>query len=301
MILNSGNEIDKKLSAVFQKEVIENLRPDNLDYLAMKIKSESSDIGFKIYYSSKYSKQEYLKNKKDPLINYLCDNKLAKYLNINLDEHKIHNYEVKLYTHHNDRMIHFFEYLYKNISFLGKYKDEITKISDTINTVLYSNLHDYSPMYFFSFKRDAFGIIQVNLYWFTKQPMSTAKDENIDTNYDFKFLEKLGISKLEELLPISKELIKNCHGKLLLIGINYTENYPEKHKIYVTVPKNISIYDGLIKTFSDDYNYGLESQINLIRVWHEIHPEFYCDGFAIGKDNKDNFSLNIYFRFFESG
>lgn len=69
MILNSGNEIDKKLSAVFQKEVIENLRPDNLDYLAMKIKSESSDIGFKIYYSSKYSKQEYLKNKKDPLIN----------------------------------------------------------------------------------------------------------------------------------------------------------------------------------------------------------------------------------------
>ena len=39
----------------------------------------------------------------------------------------------------------------------------------------------------------------------------------------------------------------------------------------------------------------LIKKIKLIKNWHEIHQEFYCDIIGTGKDAKDNITLNFYF------
>ena len=41
------------------------------------------------------------------------------------------------------------------------------------------------------------------------------------------------------------------------------------------------------------------SELRLIEEWQKVHPEFYCDIFAIGKDSKGRLILNLYFRFIE--
>ena len=58
-----------------------------------------------------------------------------------------------------------------------------------------------------------------------------------------------------------------------------------------------NLIEGLIKTFPDME--FLHKKLRLIEEWQKVHPEFYCDIFAIGKDSKGRLILNLYFRFIE--
>ena len=72
MELYLDNEIDKKLSNLYTKEVLENVKPGVIDYLGMNIfETVDSDVELKIYYDNSFSKEEYEQKYKDPMIDFL--------------------------------------------------------------------------------------------------------------------------------------------------------------------------------------------------------------------------------------
>lgn len=291
MELYLDNEIDKKLSNLYTKEVLENVKPGVIDYLGMNIfEKPDSDIEFKIYYDDGHSREEYEQKYKDPLIDFLYEKDMVFFLEIVRDKENSEctRFNVGLKNLTNENVMSLFDWLDKNVSFFDKYKDEILKLSE-IKRYLDEN-HKYSSFFFIGIVKDETGIKVLKCYWLNKnrEPHEIFSDE-----YHLNFLESLGIEQFKELIPLTKEAIKNCGRHLCMTGIDYNAEFSEKHKLYVDYPTDV--YGGLLKTFPD--NDELKKKIILIRDWHEIHNEFYCDGFTIGKDADNNLVLNIYFRF----
>ncbi len=290
MLLNMSNEIDKKLSAFFQKEVIENIKLGIIDYLGMNITSEEdSDILFKIYYDDKYSREQYAQYGNIPLINFLYEKDMISFLTMVHDKgnNKCTRFDIGLQCRNNSNMSALFAWLDENVSFWGKYKEEILNMTKMKCSTLED--YDYASLFFLGFVNDKSVIKTLKCHWLNK---NRENHPIFNDDYYIKFINENGVSKLKELLPITCKALKNCGRHLWMEGIDYNKNSSEKHKIYIDYPQNL--YDGLLKTFSG--NKELENKIKLIREWHDIHPEFYCDGFAIGQNSQDNITLNIYFK-----
>lgn len=290
MILNLENEIDKRLSSFFPEDVISNVKLGVIDYLGMNITLEpNDDIAFKIYYDDEYSREQYEKYGTDPLINFLYEKDMINFLTMVHDKNNSEctRFDIGLCYRNNKNMNDLFMWLEENVSFFGKYKDEILKLSLMKNSN-YEN-HDYASLFFLGFVKDELGIKVLKCHWLNK---NREDDEIFNDNYYIKFLNESGVTGLQELLPIAQKTLANCGRHLWMEGIDYNKDTSEKHKIYIDYPENL--YDGLLQTFPD--NLEFEKKINLIRDWNNIHEEFYCDGFALGKNLKENLTLNIYFR-----
>lgn len=284
MILNPDNEIDKKLSEIYTEETIHNATKDTMEYLGMNIsEAPDDDIQLKIYYENNPSYKLYKESQsKDSLIEFLYEKNMISFLETVYDKNnsQFNRYNVKIKNRYKNNMLELFEFLEKNIKFFSKYKDEILKLSQ----IKYSENPDdeFASLFFFGIEKDESEIKKLKLYWI-KHP-----------EYEKQYLETLkscGIDKLEKLIPLINSTIENCGGNIFMTGIDYNEKSHQKHKIYLEYPANL--YNGLLATFSD--NEGLIKKINLIQNWHKIHQEFYCDIVGIGKDAKDNITLNFYF------
>lgn len=290
MNLDLNNEIDKRFATLFSNDVIESVNPDNLDFLGMNVSfDDESDISLKVYYVHDYSAACY-NNEEDnePFIKFIKSKDMLNFFSVVRDS--AHNnkeiYEVKLSARDNSNMLELFSFLENYISFFGKYKDEIVKLSTMQNRVY--DGYDYASFYFFSVVKRNEEVTAFKCYW-----DNNYKIQNDD--YFFKFLEESGVEGFQRLLPVAKTIIQNCGGHLCFEGINYNKDYSEKHKIYMTDQDNL--YDGLYKTFPE--NTALHKKLHLIEEWQKVHPEFYCDIFAIGQDDKGNLILNIYFKFIQ--
>lgn len=290
MILNLDNEVDKKIFEFFPEDVIENINPEINDFLGMNITSDSeTDIAFKIYYGNKYSKQVYEKLGDDSLVNFLFEKDMISYLGIVHDKNnsKYTRFDIGLQCRNNSNMQDMFSRLEENVSFFGKYKDEILKLSKMKASMM--DDYDYSSLFFLGFVKDKTGIKTLKCHWLNK---NREGHEIFNDDYFINFIQESGVVKLQELVPYAQSSILNCGRHMWMEGIDYNEKCSEKHKIYIDYPQNF--FDGILKSIPE--NAEFESKINLIRGWHEIHPEFYIDGFAIGKNVKDNLTLNIYFK-----
>ena len=290
MNLISNNVIDKKLSDSFPKDIIENIIPEKIEYLGISINSLNSDIAFRAYYNAEYSENRYEESKDEPLINFLYEKDMIARIELvnNSSKQGLTTIHAAICHRTNENMSDLFSYLEENISFFSKYKNEIIELSKMIVNPQIKN--DHAAMYFITVTKDSSGIKVLKCYF---QNCVKKNGGFPNQDYYFTFLEKCSVDKLKELLPIAKSAIENTQGILSFEGINYNENTSEKHKIYIQDPQNL--YEGLFKTFSN--NAELKNQINLIKEWHEVHPEFFCDGFCIGKDDNDNLILNLYFGF----
>lgn len=287
MLLNLDNEIDKKLSELYSEEVINNMKSGIMEYLGINISENRKDIQLKIYYEYNPSYQLYKGSQsKDPLIELLCEKNMMRFLETVYDKNntQFNRYNVKIKKRSKANMLELFGYWEKNIKFFSKYKDEILKLSQ----IKYSEDPDdkFASLFFFGVEKEESEIKTLKLYWIRHPEFEKQYLESLKTS---------GIDKLEQLIPLINSAINNCGGSLFMTGIDYNEKSPQKHKLYLEYPTNI--YDGLIITFSD--NQDLIKKINLIKNWHEIHQEFYCDIIGIGKDAKNNITLNFYFMFKE--
>lgn len=289
MFLNFNNELDKRISSLFSQEVIESITPENLDFLGMNLSFYDDDISFKTYYLHEYSLACY-NNQEDnePLIKFLKSKDMLNFFSVLKDSayKDTEIYEVKISARNNRNMLELFSFLEQLISYFPKYKDEIIKLS-TIKNRAYEG-YDYAALYFFSVVKKGADIKSFKCYWDNNYKI-------LDDDYFFNFLENSGVTGLQELIPIAKSIVQNCGGHLCFEGINYNEKCSEKHKIYMTDQNNL--IEGLIKTFPDME--FLHKKLRFIEEWQKVHPEFYCDIFAIGKDSKGRLILNLYFRFIE--
>lgn len=289
MELNLNNEIDKKISCLFTKNVIANIKPRINEYLGMNLSSDiDTDIEFKIYYEDCYSRELYEQEKSDPFINFLYEKNMVSFLEIVHDrENETTRFNIGLQNRNNTNMTELFSWLGNNISFYDKYKDEIFNFSKLKNSRFEG--YDYAALFFIGFIKDKFGKIKVlKLYWQNKY--------SEQREYYINFIQNSNIKPLQELMLLTTLALNNCGGNLYMEGIDYNEQCSEKHKIYIDYPTNL--YDGLLKTFSD--NEKLKREIKLVRNWHELHDEFSCSGFALCKDPKDNLIINMYFKLKEN-
>lgn len=286
MLLNLDNEIDKKLSEIYPEQVIKDAQKGVMEYLGMNIsENPNNDIQLKIYYENHPSRDLYNNSEnKDPLIDFLYEKNMITGLEIVHDKKNkgLTRYNIKLKNRYTNNMLELFSFMEKNIEFFAKYKNEILNFSKLKYSEKPDN--DYASLFFMGVEKNNSEVSILKLYWI--------KHPEFEKEY-IQFLKECGISQLEELLPITFEVEKNCGGNFIITGINYNKEFSEKHKYYIEYPTNL--YDGLIATFPD--NNELIKKINLIRDWHEIHTEFFCDGFAIGKDAQNQIVLKFYFMF----
>ncbi len=295
MELNLDNEIDKKLSDLYSKDVLENVKPGVIDYLGMNIFEKSDcDIEFKIYYDDGQSREEYEQKYKDPMIDFLYEKDMVRFLEIvhDKDNNECTRFNIGLQNLSNENVLSLFNWLEDNIKFFHKYKDEIMKLS-----TLQCSLNDdfkYASFYFIGVVKEEKEIKVLKCYWFTR---TREPHEILNTENHLNFIDKCnpGDGAFKNLISLTKDAIKNCEGRILMAGIDYNEKRSEKHKLYIADPENI--YAGLLKTFSD--NEKLKKEIELIKEWHNIHQEFNAEGFAVGSDINGNLVLNIYFKFKE--
>lgn len=293
MELYLDNEIDKKLSNLYTKEVLENVKPGVIDYLGMNIfETVDSDVELKIYYDNSFSKEEYEQKYKDPMIDFLYEKDMIRFLEIvyDKDNDECGRFNIGLQNLTNKNVLALFNWLEENVSFFSKYKDEIMKFS-----TLECSLNDdfkYASFYFIGVVKDNKKIKSLKCYWFTRTRES---HKILNTENHLNFISKSGVKAFQRLIPLTKEAINNCGNRLLMAGIDYNEKSSEKYKLYIDDPTDI--YNGLLKTFYD--NEELKKKINLISEWHNIHQEFNAEGFAIGCDVNNNLILNFYFKFKE--
>lgn len=285
MQLNLDNEIDIKLLETFGEKTVNNIDTDKLGFILMNTSlEEDSEITFKIYYSHNYSKKLYEKNNHDfPIINFLKEHNLMSGFEISHDEYdKCKRFNVKLQNANNKNVLEMFDYLEKNTNFISKYKDEILNFSK-IGRPTPSDW-DYEPLFFIGFKNDKNNNIeQVKCYWI---------NEVLDNDYYINFIKESGIEKLNNLLCEVQKIIPNTGRMFWGEGIDYSILGSSKHTLYFNY--NEEIYNNIINKFTTDTN--LTKNIKLITNWPENHPQFFCDGLAIRKNDNNNLTLNFYFR-----
>lgn len=287
MILNINNEIDKKISTYFSKETIDNIKPEIIGNFGMNLTFEpDTDISFKMYYEQNYSKELYKKyNENIPIIKFLSEKDMIDVFEIVHDKNNqdCKRFNVKLRSCSNSNIMDLFNWLEKNISFTNKYKDEILNFAKIGNTS--DSEYNYASLFFIGFVRD----IQNNIKSFKCYFLNEIENNE----YYFNFIKNCEIKEFKELLPIVNKILPKNGKNLWMEGIDYNEKNSEKHKIYINYSPEI--FDKMIEVIPSAK--FIEDKLKLIKDWQNIHSEFFCDGFAIGKNSSNNLTLNIYFRF----
>lgn len=288
MFHSCNNIIDKKFEKTFPQEILNNLKPDILDYFGINISSDpKKDFAFKIYYKNQFSRELYSKSEKIPLIEFLTENNLMNFLTIVHDEnHMDHSrYDIGLHKQTNQKMELLFSYLKENCPFYEKYEKEILELSKMKASQLEDR--DYRSFYFVALLDDN---KTLKCHWYN--PIYSEDTEFFNNEYYINFIENCNVEGLKKILPMAKKAIKNCSAKMWMEGIDYTEFGSKKHKIYLRKPQNP--YKGLIKTYSG--NEELENKLKIIKEWNDCHEEMCCSGFALGEDLNNNIVINFYFR-----
>lgn len=288
MILNSDNEIDNKISMTFSKEVIENINSQSADYFGINIGIDTEkDFAFKIYYRNAHGND---KSSDFPLINWLYEKDVVRFVTIapDSDNNKHKRCYIGLSSNrNNDNMNALFDGLENNVCFFKKYKKEILDFSKMKNRL--DEGFDYASLYFLGCIADENNEIKtLKCYWYNK--ILEGYEDLFCDKYYLEYLKNCTIPEFQKLLPYAEAAIKNCDVHMIMEGIDYNENYSQKHKIYFQFFNNT--YDGLIKTFDNE---AIKEKLEKIRIWSKIHGEFKCAGFAIGKTHNSPLTLNIYF------
>jgi len=284
MILNLNNEIDNKIFSLYKHETLKVLSTDKVDYFGINISSEQkSDYKFKIYYQDEYSRFLYKNSKnKNPLLEFLFKNDMISFLTVLHNENNDFNlYDARVGNRTNENMEKFFEYMDKNIKIFNKNKNEILKISKMKSTS--KENHDYYSLYFMAYVNNI-----LKCHWF-----NNTRKKHESNEYYLDFLNNLKIKEFCILSKVIKKIISVNKGRLLMEGIDYSENGPEKHKIYIRNSKNKRKLDGILRVISNPI---LKEKIKKISDWNNMHKNLYCDGFALCIDKNNIYTINFYFR-----
>ena len=288
MFFDSDNKLDKKITKIFKKTILKKINIDTLDYLGINITSDSKkDFDFKIYYKNKYSHELYKKDIKNPLIEYLTENKMMNFLTVVHDKNSKNcsRYDIGLTSSNDDNFKKLITYLENNCNFFDKYREEIIEYSKL--KTMKTEKNNFSSLYFVAILDDN---KTLKLHW--QNRVYALQDIFYDNEHYINYIENCNIDGFKKLLPVAKKILKTCKGNLWMQGIDYSEKCSKKHKIYICETTNT--YDGLIKAYSNSPE--IISKISDIKIWNNEHPEMCCAGFAIGEDSNKNSTINFYYR-----
>lgn len=287
---------EMKLEDRFNEFILQNQREfDNnyVDYLGINISASCDrELVFKIYYNDKTSHFQ-----SHPLIDFLEGKGMIRYLTMVQDkkgDSKI-RFDIGIKNRTNQNMMEVFEWLGSNTQIFVRNSTEIKKLSSMKVTNLEN--YDYAGLYFLGFISVDDKISVLKCHYFNRvceNPDVLYKNISFADDYYLEFLSKSGIRKFAELTDLAKKTLKLCGGHLWMSGSDYSLTSSSKYKIYIK--NSINIYEGLLKSFSEEKYKYLKEQIYAVKNWNEQHREFFCEGFAICIDEQETISINFYFR-----
>ena len=266
-----------------------------VDYLGINIAASYGQRSiFKIYYNDKASRYN-----SHPLIDFLKDNEMVRYLTVVDDKDNKNNYDrlridIGLKNRTNKNMINVFEWLKDYTKIFEINAEKIKKISEMKVTEL--DGYNYAGLYFLGFVSKNEEISTLKCHYFNRiceDPDILHENIQFADKYYLKFISNVGISEFIELAQLSGEALKVCGGHLWMVGTDYAISSPSKYKIYIKNPSYT--YEGLIKIFSSTKYKYLQQQIFSVKNWNDNHKKFNCEGFAICMDSNKKLSINFYF------
>ena len=290
MILFNNNEIDKKIASTYSIDVINEINHKTNGYVGLNIDSSCGlDVDTKVYYNEIYTGELYKKYKNSDIVDYFLDNNFVEYFDSLYlpDMQDSPRYNVKFCSRTNKDMEQVLNYLSKRIWFFTKYEKEIFGLSKM--KISEEKDLEYASLFFMGLVYKQKVLKTLKCYWLNKH--RELPPESSDAYY-LSFLENNFREYFVNIIPLVKRVIENCSAHLWMTGLDFSENSIEKQKIYVDNP--INLFDGLEKSFMDFPD--LQNKINLVKNWHEIHSEFFCEGLAIGQNNKEHITINFYFK-----
>ena len=292
MISTTNEELQKKFDEFIsqnQKEFVD----QKVDYLGINISSGcTNELIFKIYYNNKSSR-----TKSHPLIDFLEQKGMIRYLTMVQDKKDPRRlrFDVGLKNRTNKNMHEVYAWLSEHTQMFDKNRAEIEKLSAMKVTNLED--HDFAGLYFLGFIAVDENISVLKCHYFNRiceNPDVLHKNIAFADDYYLSFLSDCGVNEYKEITPFLYKALEYCGGHLWMTGSDYALSSLRKYKIYIKNPVNT--YGGLLKTFSDNEYQHLQKQISDVMHWNEQHTEFYCEGFAICRDENAAVSINFYFR-----
>lgn len=270
----------------------EDFEEKRVDYLGVNIASDTGGAPvFKIYYNNKSSR-----GRSHPLIDFLESRGMVRYVTMVQDKKDPRRFRVDigLKNRTNENMQAVYEWLNKHTQMFRKYSEEIKKLSGMKVTDLEN--HDYAGLYFLGFIAADEEISMLKCHYFNricKDPDVLHKVTFADEYY-LDFLANAGIREFADLSAVLKKALALCGGHLWMTGADYSASDSRKYKIYIKNPDNL--YEGLLETFAPGDYEALRRKILDVREWNQQHEEFYCEGFAVCRDEQAVVSINFYFR-----
>lgn len=264
-----------------------------VDYLGINIASDlNRELIFKIYYNDKFSRTQ-----SHSLIHFLEKNGMVRYLTMVQDQKEPHGlrFDVGIKSRTNKNMQKVFEWLDKNTQIFKIYCKEVRKLSSMKVTDLEN--YDYAGLYFLGFVSIDEKISVLKCHYFNRiceNPDVLHKNITFADDYYLDFLSNTGIQEYTDLVVVMDKALEYCGGHLWMSGSDYALSGSRKYKIYIKEPNDL--YEGLLKAFSANVYETLRKRIINVMNWNQQHEEFYCEGFAVCKDEQAVVSINFYFR-----
>lgn len=263
----------------------------NIDFIGLNIMQNGS-IEFKIYPAP--NDDVNIKSEKSGIEKFLLKNNLwrCKCFAYSLSGERSY---ISIKNKSNENMVKLFEKLSNHYSFMGKYIDEIKKIS--LMNVSDDSKQCFSSLHMIGEKSIINDRHIVNIEWITRKmpnPNYPSFGYKYDDMYYFNYLDSLKIKSISYLCNFVRNYLFNyiANGKLhiWLAATDYYSSEKKKYKIYFKIDKN------------EDFNLG---KLELLFINKEIfdelnsfclkHNNLYLYGFALGCDTENNWSINCYF------
>lgn len=199
-------------------------------------------------------------------------------------------YDVALDYRTNENMQWLFQQLKTEVPFLAEYEELLCHMS----SMRISEHPDYQQAALYHLGvQEKDSKIQALKFYFTARHQDIPKYHTKDSEYrDDEYLDfwgNCGFSSFSKLKDVAKNMRVWCGGHVWLAGLDISKKGIGKCKIYLK--KMHGVYAYLKTAFGGSYREGVEHLENFNRE----NPWLHLMGIAIGLNDSDHFSLNLYF------
>ncbi len=266
---------------------------DNIDLVGIDLTKEQ--ISCKAYIGMKVAEipQELITRlSPNGFLTYLIEKDIVYRLETVNDTRKIWGgrYDIALYNRTNENMCWLFEQIKKEAGFMSEYESMLRDMS-SMKTAENPD-YKYSAFYHLGVLEKEKRIKALKFYF-------TARYENIPDYHSKNFIYhdeeylnfwgNCGLENFSILRDMAQDMRVHCGGHTWMAGLDISEKGISKCKIYLKKMDNI--YEYLKTAFDGIYR----DKIEQLEIWNCQNADFTMMGVAIGIDESNIPSLNLYF------
>lgn len=287
------NIIEEKLTSFTNKHNLF-IDREKCDFIGVNADLLTGDFSIK-YYKAPVSCLNVEPRVKSELMNYIIEQGMARFYWNVIDESGVLREYMAMINRSDEKMTGLFTRLENDYS-----TETISEIK-TLSKMHFTDRHEsiYSSLYIIGTKGEDGRTL--NLEWFTRNcpdPDDVGYNYSYDDDYYLNYINAMGQKGFENLIDISRELLDDCRMQelhLWTIAADYSDNGTNKYKIYFKGNGCNNI--NFVKMDSNLTVYHIREEIlSELEGFRKLHSDLVMHGFALSRDSKERYGLNIYFK-----